>query len=710
MFKRASKSGLKLDLSVRKKKTLSSNKGLLVMLGVAFVSLGVIGAFNAETFATRLNNNVTTHKAFTSIFDVTSGFTNCSGTQYLGADGACHDYISRLWMNNGGDVYVDSGNVGIGKTIPTARLHTKGSLSIALTGTVAVTAASATVTGTGTVFTTELVVGDSIKIGTEKFTISAIASATTLTLDTNHLAGAIGVKAYKDSDLFKLDNGDGVNKVVVDKSGNLTANAFIGDGSGLTNLPTVGNSHVQNTDYKIEKGVSGILIASPPYTNAGGTSKFKSLSFQAPSNALITSIKVKFITDVSNNYSDLVVDIFDHEFVLGELFGSRNNVLLAGQVYRESGLTVTPTDTYKTYTLTTPFAVTAGQKYSIVIYSGTGNSSTKGDLHMAYAGGASTAVTWHVATLGVDYKAVQVENPIEFEIFSNVLTQVAATDVGAVEFTANLFTFTGGNISASGSVTATAFIGDGSGLTGLPAGLTSSGVTGAIQFSDGSGTLSAAAADLFWDNTNKRLGIGTDAPSGTLKLDVEGLVGAAGYCDANGANCKTIVELVGGSGVPYSGAIGDLNLGLHNIILAGLVDGIDVSDLSVSLGTNTTNISTNALVLSSKANKIIPSNDTALLATTTLSVIEGIMRVVGSGGAVILTSVPSIADGTDGQVVIIQGTSDTNLVTFQDKSSLATSGLELSGGYSFTLGKGDTLQLMYDLGDDTWYELTRSDN
>jgi hypothetical protein len=46
-----------------------------------------------------------------------------------------------------------------------------------------------------------------------------------------------------------------------------------------------------------------------------------------------------------------------------------------------------------------------------------------------------------------------------------------------------------------------------------------SGVSGAIQFSNGS-AFASDAANFFWDNTNKRLGVGTNAP--TSALDVNG--------------------------------------------------------------------------------------------------------------------------------------------------------------------------------------------
>jgi hypothetical protein len=44
-----------------------------------------------------------------------------------------------------------------------------------------------------------------------------------------------------------------------------------------------------------------------------------------------------------------------------------------------------------------------------------------------------------------------------------------------------------------------------------------SGVAGAIQFSDGS-AFASDAANLFWDDTNNRLGVGTNAPTNTFEI------------------------------------------------------------------------------------------------------------------------------------------------------------------------------------------------
>jgi len=105
-----------------------------------------------------------------------------------------------------------------------------------------------------------------------------------------------------------------------------------------------------------------------------------------------------------------------------------------------------------------------------------------------------------------------------------------------------------------------------------------------------------------------------------------------------------------------------------------------------------------------------PSGDTSLLAATQITVTDCIMRVVGNGGAVILTGTPTIVDAADGTIVTIQGTSDTNTVKLQDEGNLSNSGLQMEGGFDFILGVGDTIKFKYDAGDDNWYEKSRSDN
>ena len=67
----------------------------------------------------------------------------------------------------------------------------------ALTGTVAKASGTSTLTGTGTAFTTELAVGDFIKVGTEVAQVSVITSDTALTVNYSWTATASGVAATK---------------------------------------------------------------------------------------------------------------------------------------------------------------------------------------------------------------------------------------------------------------------------------------------------------------------------------------------------------------------------------------------------------------------------------------------------------------------------------------------------------------------------------
>lgn len=96
-----------------------------------------------------------------------------------------------------------------------------------------------------------------------------------------------------------------------------------------------------------------------------------------------------------------------------------------------------------------------------------------------------------------------------------------------------------------------------------------------------------------------------------------------------------------------------------------------------------------------------PSSDTAITAVGGITVTRKIMRVAGSGGAIDITANPQIAAGTDGQIVIIQGTHDTNTVKLDNGAGLALSA-------SITLAANDNITLMYDSGETVWIETSRT--
>ena len=119
--------------------------------------------------------------------------------------------------------------------------------------------------------------------------------------------------------------------------------------------------------------------------------------------------------------------------------------------------------------------------------------------------------------------------------------------------------------------------------------------------------------------------------------------------------------------------------------------------------TDNGNTTTNALIYTPSALQSLTAG-TAILANASTA------RIEGSGGAVTITATPTIANGTDGQILMIRGTSDTNLVTIQDEGALAGSNLQLSTGVNFTFGIGDTLVLMFDADAGDWIEISRSGN
>jgi hypothetical protein len=78
------------------------------------------------------------------------------------------------------------------------------------------------------------------------------------------------------------------------------------------------------------------------------------------------------------------------------------------------------------------------------------------------------------------------------------------------------------------------------------------------------------------------VGIGDSTPDGSLKLDVEGPVGATQYCDQAGGNCKAITEMGGGQS---DQAVGTTNIQTSS---GSLVDmsGMQVTLNSVAAGSN----------------------------------------------------------------------------------------------------------------------------
>jgi hypothetical protein len=97
---------------------------------------------------------------------------------------------------------------------------------------------------------------------------------------------------------------------------------------------------------------------------------------------------------------------------------------------------------------------------------------------------------------------------------TNIKTVNSTTILGSGNLAVQDVLVSGTNIK---TINGTSLLGSGN----IPVVTSPSGVSGAIQFSDGS-AFASDAANFFWNNTTKRLGIGTNTP--TTSLDVNGSI------------------------------------------------------------------------------------------------------------------------------------------------------------------------------------------
>lgn len=121
------------------------------------------------------------------------------------------------------DFTVVNGNVGVGESEKLSRLTLKGKPSFSLSGTVAKSSASTSVSGTGTAFLTELGLGDRLVIpgggGSESRVVVAIASDTALTVDTEFENSASGQTATAFPSILRISESSGTVSVLVSDQG-----------------------------------------------------------------------------------------------------------------------------------------------------------------------------------------------------------------------------------------------------------------------------------------------------------------------------------------------------------------------------------------------------------------------------------------------------------------------------------------------------------
>ena len=96
----------------------------------------------------------------------------------------------------------------------------------------------------------------------------------------------------------------------------------------------------------------------------------------------------------------------------------------------------------------------------------------------------------------------------------------------------------------------------------------------------------------------------------------------------------------------------------------------------------------------------IPSAVASITAAGGITVTNAHMRIEGDGGPIDITANPQIAAGIDGQVLILEGHSNTNTVLIEQGD-----GIHMFGG-NIRLGNHDVISFQYDTDSVEWQEIT----
>jgi len=133
------------------------------------------------------------------------------------------------------------------------------------------------------------------------------------------------------------------------------------------------------------------------------------------------------------------------------------------------------------------------------------------------------------------------------------------------------------------------------------------------------------------------------------------------------------------------------------LVESGVYVGLQYSGFKPDIGAFETTIS-----------REMTADTITIVAAVGIDIIElttRLIKISGRGGAVDVSANPQIEDGTDGQIIILRQTHNTNTVLFENGN-----GLLLDGHVAFTMDNGDMLMLMYNATNDWWQEISRSDN
>ena len=236
--------------------------------GIASGTAGGVLAFNGATTTIASSLAGTTGQALISGGTATPTWyaPTAGSVLFAGTSGILQQDNSSLYFDD------TNNRLGIGTTSPKARLDAKGVAQATGTGTVSTTIGGNTLTGSGTVFTSELSVGDRIATnGSQYRTVVAIASNTSLTVDKFWTATESGVVFYYTTKQISGQNSSGTVNFAVNDYTTLIK----GTGSAVTDslfsvINTSGTSvmRVMNTDYASALTNPGLELGND---NVGGS-------------------------------------------------------------------------------------------------------------------------------------------------------------------------------------------------------------------------------------------------------------------------------------------------------------------------------------------------------------------------------------------------------------------------------------------------------
>jgi hypothetical protein len=176
------------------------------------------------------------------------------------------------------------------------------------------------------------------------------------------------------------------------------------------------------------------------------------------------------------------------------------------------------------------------------------------------------------------------------------------------------------------------------GPTGPTGSATASGSTGYVQFANS--TAFAGDSNFFWDNTNKRLGLGTTTPSLRLEV-VAGSTANALFANATGSGTGVVAQSAGGDAIQATAANGYAGNFIGKLKSTGVYSNT-IADRAVTINSSGEFGSINSVI---EVATIAVLRTTAVTAGQEIYVAGYYSAGDGGGGFFRGFSIPSIDDG-----------------------------------------------------------------